>query len=139
MIKDFTTAVVISADHLSLIVKLLASYITYIHHSILDIWRQWIFIAIGLFQKKSKQWGTGEGYGIWNFKGYKRNNMWNFQGLIKNKVEFPRVTMKKNDIRWNFPGPLFLVWNFQGILHNFLEYPGVEFYFVWNFQGQNEK
>ena len=26
---------------------------------------------------------------------YQKNSMWNFQGLIKNEVEFPRVTKKK--------------------------------------------
>ena len=35
------------------------------------------------------------GLRIWNFQGYQRNSMWNFQGLIKNEVEFPRVTKKK--------------------------------------------
>ena len=37
------------------------------------------------------------GFMIWNFQGYQRNNMQNFRmGLIiKNKVEFPRVTKKK--------------------------------------------
>ena len=30
------------------------------------------------------------------FPGYQRNNMWNFQGLIKNEVEFPKVTKKKS-------------------------------------------
>ena len=28
------------------------------------------------------------------FPGDQRNSMWNFQGLIKNEVEFPRVTKK---------------------------------------------
>ena len=28
-------------------------------------------------------------------QGYQRNSMWNFDGLIKNEVEFPRVTTKK--------------------------------------------
>ena len=32
---------------------------------------------------------------IWNLQGYQRSSMWNFQGLIKNKVEFPRVTKKR--------------------------------------------
>ena len=27
---------------------------------------------------------------------YQRNSMWNFLGLIKNEVEFPRVTKKNN-------------------------------------------
>ena len=44
MIKDFKTAVVVPEDHLLLIVKLLATY-SYIHHSILDIWRRWVFIC----------------------------------------------------------------------------------------------
>ena len=35
--------------------------------------------------------------------------MWNFQGLIKNKVEFPRVT-SKNTVE--FPGSLFLALEF---------------------------
>ena len=39
--------------------------------------------------------GGGGGLRIWNFQWYQRNSMWNFQGLIKNKVEFPRVTKKK--------------------------------------------
>ena len=34
------------------------------------------------------------GYGI--SKGIKEISMWNFQGLIKNDVEFPRLTKKKN-------------------------------------------
>ena len=42
--------------------------------------------------------GGGRGVGrllkIWNFQGC-QNSMWNFQGLIKNEVEFPRVTKKK--------------------------------------------
>ena len=47
--------------------------------------------CIGLFQKKSKQrWLR-----IWDFQGYQRNNMWNFLELIKNEVEFRRVTKKK--------------------------------------------
>ena len=29
------------------------------------------------------------------FPGDQRNSMWNFQGLIKNEVEFPKVTKKK--------------------------------------------
>ena len=35
------------------------------------------------------------GLRIWNFQGHQRNSMRNFQGLIKNEVEFPRVTKKK--------------------------------------------
>ena len=47
--------------------------------------------CIGLFQKKSKQrWLR-----IWDFQGYQRNSMWNFLELIKNEVEFRRVTKKK--------------------------------------------
>ena len=34
------------------------------------------------------------GLRIWNFQGYQRNSMRNFQGLIKNEVEFPKVTNK---------------------------------------------
>ena len=74
--------------------------------------------SIGLFlQKKSKQavqecpqygdclliwrqfpdWGfqVTRGKRIWNFQGYQGNSMRNFQGLIKNEVEFSRVTKKK--------------------------------------------
>ena len=29
------------------------------------------------------------------FPGVSKNSMWNFKGLIKNEVEFPRVTKKK--------------------------------------------
>ena len=35
------------------------------------------------------------------FPGVSKNSMWNFQGLIKNEVEFPRVTKKNNK---EFPG-----------------------------------
>ena len=53
-------------------------------------------ISIGLFQKKIQTGGGGEGgLRIWNFLGYQRNSMWNFQELIKNELEFPRVTKKK--------------------------------------------
>ena len=38
---------------------------------------------------------TRGGFRIWNFQGCQRNSMWNFQRLIKNEVEFPRVTKKK--------------------------------------------
>ena len=38
--------------------------------------------------------GVGRLLKIWNFQGC-QNSMWNFQGLIKNEVEFPRVTKKK--------------------------------------------
>ena len=34
------------------------------------------------------------------FPGVSKNSMWNFQGLIKNEVEFPRVTKKNKE----FPG-----------------------------------
>ena len=48
----------------------------------------------------SSEWTIPEkiqtgGLRIWNFQGYQRNSMWNFQGLIKNEVEFQRVTKKK--------------------------------------------
>ena len=45
--------------------------------------------------EKKQTWEGGGGLRIWNFQGYQRNSMWNFQELIKNKVEFPRVTKKK--------------------------------------------
>ena len=32
---------------------------------------------------------------ILNLQGHQRSSMWDFQALIKNKVEFPRVTKKK--------------------------------------------
>ena len=35
------------------------------------------------------------------FPGVSKNSMWNLQGLIKNEVEFPRVTKKNNK---EFPG-----------------------------------
>ena len=46
------------------------------------------------------QWAIPEkkqalGEGVWNFLGYQKKSMWNFQKLIKNKLEFPRVTKKK--------------------------------------------
>ena len=46
------------------------------------------------------QWAIPEkiqtgGLRIWNFQVYQRNSMWDFQGLIKNEVEFPRVTKKR--------------------------------------------
>ena len=47
--------------------------------------------TMGYSRKKNKQ----RGLRIWNFQEYQRNSMWNFQRLIKNKVEFPRVTNKK--------------------------------------------
>ena len=42
----------------------------------------------------SRKKQTG-GLRIWNFVGYQRNNIQNFLGLIKNEVEFPRLTKKK--------------------------------------------
>ena len=50
--------------------------------------------------------------------------MWNFQGLIKNDVEFPRVTKKKKNVE--FPrvfvfglgiskGSNTILWNIQGL------------------------
>ena len=54
-------------------------------------------------QKRTKHAGLR----IWNFEGYQRNRLWNFQGLIKNEVEFQRVTKKNKDsntILWNFQG-----------------------------------
>ena len=50
-----------------------------------------MLVLIGLFQKKYKQVGLK----IWNFQGHQRNSMGNFQGLIKNEMEFPRVSKKK--------------------------------------------
>ena len=42
-------------------------------------------------------WGGGGGgrLRIWNFQGHQRNSMWDLRLLIKNKVEFARVTKKK--------------------------------------------
>ena len=36
-----------------------------------------------------------EGLSKWSFPGYQRNSMCDFQGLIKNEVEFSKVTKKK--------------------------------------------
>ena len=52
----------------------------------------------GLFQKKSKQRGGGGGEDMESLgfpRKNQRNGICNFQGLIKKKVEFPRVTKKK--------------------------------------------
>ena len=64
--------------------------------------------SYGLFQKKSKR-----GLTIWNFQGYQRNSMWNFQELIKNEVEFTRVTKKKSCGISRGLG--FWSWNFEGM------------------------
>ena len=80
------------------------------------------YASLGLFQKKSKQ---GE-LRIWNFQGY-LNSMGDFQRLIKNKVEFTRLTKKRSC--GISRGLCFWPWNFQGISHNFVEYPGVELCF----------
>ena len=56
-------------------------------------------------------------------KGIKEISIWNFQGLIKNDLEFPRVTKKKNV---EFPkvfvfglgtskGSNTILWNIQGL------------------------
>ena len=54
---------------------------------------------MGYFRKKTS-----------NFQGYQRDSMQIFWGLIKNKVEFPRVTKKK--ILWNFHGSQILALEF---------------------------
>ena len=64
-----------------------------------------------------------------------RNNICNFQGLIKNEIEIPRVTKRKNNVEF----PRVLV-SGLGIskgsnLWNFVEFPGVELCFLWNLQG----
>ena len=75
-----------------------------------------------LFQEKSKQGGVGGGgwgYGI--CRGYQRDSMWNFRRLIKNEVEFPRVTKKKCGISsrglcfwpWHKLGSNTILWNIQ--------------------------
>ena len=46
--------------------------------------------TLGYYPRKN----PNKGLRIWNFEGYQRNSMWNFQELIKNEVEFPRVTKK---------------------------------------------
>ena len=50
----------------------------------------------GIPEKKQSGGGAGGGgeLRIWNFQGYQRKNMWKLQGLIKNKVEFPKVNKK---------------------------------------------
>ena len=84
-------------------------------------------------------WATPEkkqtvGAGIWNFLGYQKRSIWYFQDLIKNKLEFPKVTKK---IVWNFQGTWFLALIFSRDLTQFcrisrgealfyLEFPGVE-------------
>ena len=84
-------------------------------------------------------WATPEkkqtvGAGIWNFLGYQKRSIWNFQDLIKNKLEFPKVTKK---IVWNFQGTWFLALIFSRDLTQFcrifrgealfyLEFPGVK-------------
>ena len=72
--------------------------------------------------------------------------MWNFQGLIKNKVEFPRVANKNNV---EFPGVLVfgigissgsktILWNIQGGTLFCLEFPDVK-YSNEKFQGGFQK
>ena len=59
--------------------------------SLWKIWEKTRTFIIGPFQKKSKQgcWGCGICRGI-------KEITWNLKGLlIKNEVEFPRVTKKK--------------------------------------------
>ena len=35
------------------------------------------------------------GVEVWNFQEYQGNSMQNFEGLIKNEVDFPRMTKEK--------------------------------------------
>ena len=65
-------------------------------------------------EKIQTRWGGGGGGGgglrIWKFQRFQINSVCNFQGLIKNKVEFPRVAKKKCGIS---RGLCFCPWNFQ--------------------------
>ena len=79
----------------------------------------WVFY--GQFQVKNKQKGERV-LRIWSFKGYRWTSMWNFQWLIKNEVEFQKVTKKiKCGISRVFvfglgilKGSNTILWKFQG-------------------------
>ena len=49
---------------------------------------------MGKSKKKKKKKRT-EGAAIWNFLEYQKKSMCNFQELMKNKMEFQRLTKKK--------------------------------------------
>ena len=57
-------------------------------------------------------------------KGIKEISIWNFQGLIKNDLEFPRVTKKKNV---EFLGVFVFGLGISKGSNNFVEYPGLSF------------
>ena len=69
------------------------------------------YIVLGYSRKKKSN--SGRGVDDMEFPGVaSKEKTWNFQGLIKNEMEFSKVTKKKCGIS---RGLGFWPWSFQGI------------------------